>query len=163
MHRCCRDKNKNANNLKFLKKFEAVITDKRSQGMEVIISEDLNLLGTQFLMQTVETPPSIETRWFLSSTWKRSLVLLTALGSKTWREDVLFVDGWLLPQARLPATNKKAVGKSYGNSNNTTHRLLAMKLTLSSSAWHPLPRGRAQCQTRNHVCRTLARDGTTRA
>ena len=62
MHRCCKDKNKNANNLKFLKKFEAVITDKRSQGMEVIISEDLNLLGTQFLMQTVETPPSIETR-----------------------------------------------------------------------------------------------------
>ena len=135
MHRCCKDKNKNANNLKFLKKFEAVITDKRSQGMEVIISEDLNLLGTQFLMQTVETPPSIETRWFLSSTWKRSLVLLTALGSETWREDVLFVDGWLLPQARLPATNKKAVGKSYGNSNNTgsivrSHRLLAMKLKL---------------------------------
>ena len=46
---CCGDKNKNAKNLQFLKKLEAVITDKRSHGMEVIISGDLNFIRNPVL------------------------------------------------------------------------------------------------------------------
>ena len=41
---CCGDKTKNANNLQFLKRLEAVITDKRSHGVEVIICGDLNFI-----------------------------------------------------------------------------------------------------------------------